>query len=466
MIEADAHDLALPKDWPGQAVRGMSKALELAAMLYGRLLGRIECWQRPRAQLLATVQVSEHKRLMTENILQILKARMARVAPHRRPHYTPMERRQILELKAGYNWSIQETARLFQVEPNTVAAWLREDRGEADTTRLQPHEPVNRYDDGIRRLVRSVRAKCPMLGKRKIAAFLLQAGIWLHASTIGRVIKEKDRPVLPPDPEKPAAEAPPEPAPAAKTREIIARCPNHTWHVDLTVVPVLAGLALTFLPFALPQCWPWAWCALVVVDHYSRRCMGIQVFVRNPTSEAAQQALQRIIDQTHATPKYVICDKGRQFDCDSFRDWCERKGIERPRYGKVGKYGSIAVVERLILSLKDRWTRRILVPFNRVRFTRLLTLFVTWYNHCPHERFGNLLTPQEVYDQTTTPKSSQPRFEPRARIPATSKLHCKRPPIRGSPGVRLELRVRFLDEEAGLGTRCLPVVELQEKPAA
>ena len=124
------------------------------------------------------------------------------------------------------------------------------------------------------------------------------------------------------------------------------------------------------------------------------------------------------------------------------------------------------MIERFIRSLKDRWTRRILVPFTRARFLRLLALFAEWYNLCPHERFANRLTPQEVYDQTTPPKSSQPRFEPRAHLPVDSQLHSKRPPIRGNPGVRLELRVRFLDEEAGLGTRCLPVVELQEKPAA
>jgi len=50
-------------------------------------------------------------------------------------------------------------------------------------------------------------------------------------------------------------------------------------------------------------------------------------------------------------------------------------------------------------------------------------------------------------DLSPAPKSSLPRFEPRARIPAKSKLHSKRPPIRGSPGVRLDLRIRFLDEE-------------------
>lgn len=54
--------------------------------------------------------------------------------------------------------------------------------------------------------------------------------------------------------------------------------------------------------------------------------------------------LGRAIRDTGATPKYVICDRGPQFDNDGFRDWCDDKNI-KPRYGAVGQHGSIAVVE-------------------------------------------------------------------------------------------------------------------------
>jgi hypothetical protein len=52
--------------------------------------------------------------------------------------------------------------------------------------------------------------------------------------------------------------------------------------------------------------------------------------------------------------------------------WCKRKGI-RPRFGAVGKYGSIAVVERFIRTLKDECTRRIVVPLRRCDMRRELT---------------------------------------------------------------------------------------------
>ena len=41
--------------------------------------------------------------------------------------------------------------------------------------------------------------------------------------------------------------------------------------------------------------------------------------------------------------------------------WCEKKKIKR-RTGAVGKYGSIAIVERLIKSIKYEYTRRIMIP--------------------------------------------------------------------------------------------------------
>ncbi len=195
--------------------------------------------------------------------------------------------------------------------------------------------------------------------------------------------------------------------------------------------------------------------------------MGTVAFASQPSSEAVQQALRRVIDQTGTTPRHIICDRGGQFDCDGFREWCEQTGIQPPRYGKAHKHGSIAVVERFNKTLKYSFTKRILVSSSRTVFLRQLALFVRWYNeHRPHERFHNRLTPQEVYDQVTTPSCLAPRFEPRARMPIPQDAHDNRPPVRGSPGVVLDLSVRFLDEEEGLHTRLLPVIALKERAAS
>ena len=90
----------------------------------------------------------------------------------------------------------------------------------------------------------------------------------------------------------------------------------------------------------------------ITVDHYSGRVMGFAVFDQQPTSVAVRTFLGRAIQRTGATPKHLITDQGKQFRDKSFGRWCRRRGICQ-RFGAVGKYGSIAIVERLIRSVKN-----------------------------------------------------------------------------------------------------------------
>jgi hypothetical protein len=156
-----------------------------------------------------------------------------------------------------------------------------------------------------------------------------------------------------------------------------------------------------------------------------------------------------------ACPKYIVCDRGGQFDCDAFRAWCKRNGIKKPRYGAVGKHGSIAVVERAILTTKTLLACLLLVPYRRAAFQRELDAIVAWYNgQRPHTWLGGK-TPNEVY-LGTFPAVRRPRFEPRSRWPRGSP--CARPwaLVRGSPGGKMALQVSFL-----AGRRHLPIIELK-----
>jgi transposase InsO family protein len=65
-----------------------------------------------------------------------------------------------------------------------------------------------------------------------------------------------------------------------------------------------------------------------------------------------------------AAPRHLITDHGSQFTDEAFGRWCARRRI-RQRFGAVGKYGSIDVVERFIGSMKNECTRRLLVPYDR-----------------------------------------------------------------------------------------------------
>ncbi len=121
----------------------------------------------------------------------------------------------------------------------------------------------------------------------------------------------------------------------------------------------------------------------------------------------------------------------------------------------VGQYGSIAVIERFIRTLKDDGLRRILVPLTLEKMRAEANAIIAWYNTCrPHTALGGR-TPEERYRRIPA-ACRRPRFEPRPRWPAAS--GCASPPakVRGDPGVRLQLHVDWL-----AGQKHLPVVTLK-----
>ncbi|MGE3809285.1 MAG: transposase, partial [Gemmataceae bacterium] len=157
------------------------------------------------------------------------------------------------------------------------------------------------------------------------------------------------------------------------------------------------GSWASWLPFALPQVWPFCWWLAVVIDHYSRRVMGIAVFMKQPTSSQVRQFLGQVIAKIGAAPKHLVSDHGTQFNCQDFKRWCKRRGIQH-RMGAIGKQGSIAVIERLIRTLKDEGIRLLaIVPLAKRALQRELSVFVIWYNESrPHTTLDGA-TPDEVY---------------------------------------------------------------------
>ncbi len=238
-------------------------------------------------------------------------------------------------------------------------------------------------------------------------------------------------------------------------RVVTSKYPNHVWLVDLTLVPTGAGLWCSWLPFALPQRWPFAHWVAMVMDHASRRAMGVGVFANRPSCRDVCTFLGRAAWRAGALPKYIICDRDSIFDCDAFRRWVQRKGIKPTRYGAIGKHSSIALVERLIKSLKDECTRRILVPYRRHACRRELLSFVDWYNeHRPHTALDGS-TPNEVYF-ARRPARRRPRVEPRKKWPRRSPCARPRTLVAGQPGDLFKVRVQF-----HAGRRHLPIVSLR-----
>ena len=145
-----------------------------------------------------------------------------------------------------------------------------------------------------------------------------------------------------------------------------------------TLVPTAKGLALGVATEAIPQEHPYCFHVFNVMDHFSRRIMGSAAFTKNPTAADIVSAMEQVIAENGVLPKHIIFDHGTQFYCTKILDWCEARKI-KPRFGAVGKHGSIAVVERLHLSMKNECTRRIHVPISRDEMIEESRLFFDWY---------------------------------------------------------------------------------------
>jgi transposase InsO family protein len=371
-----------------------------------------------------------------------------------------VERLQILQLKAARCWSQAQVTRRLLLAPSTVAEWLaRVDEG-GEQALLRVPVPVNRFPDFVEHLVQQLAALVPSMGKVRIAQVLARAGLHLSASTVARLRKRKaPRPSQPtaPVPQKTTASwaAGGAVAPPTPKRVVTAKAPNHTWHVDFTVVPTAFGSWVPWWPFSLPNLWPFAWHLGVVLDHFSRKVMATAAFWKEPSTDELLALLDSAVAGAGKAPKYIISDQGTQFG-DEYRAWCARHGV-RPRFGAIGKKGSIAVVERFIRSLKDEALRTVIVPLGFAAMRVEVDAYVAWYNcHRPHRALAGR-TPLEVYEGLA-PARDGPRFEPRRRFPLRRRPKRHAPAaVRGRRGVVLELIVTHSEDRLHL-----PIVELRK----
>ena len=445
--QLSAKDLPLPKGWCGGVKNAVIHTIALAnyAITYARGWAVNSPIQRVR--LAAQLEQARNEIVLLQEELRIKDARMMRIPPHHRPFYTPAERMAILELKAARNLSSARTAGMFLVGQPTIASWMKRLNEAGPDALIRMPRNVNKFPEFVKYIVCRLKMLCPTMGKVKIAQVLARAGLHLGKTTIERYIKEKYT-----DPEDGVVDLIEE---EKSQRVVTAKCPGHVWHVDLTTVPVAVGFWVPWLPNALRQYWPFCWWLAIVIDHYSRRVMGFAVFKKQPTSIDIRAFLGRAIARSKAKPKYIICDKGVQFLNPGFKRWCRRKKIS-PRFGAVGQHGSIAVIERLIRSMKYEYLKHILIPMRMDQMRKEVVCYIDWYNqHRPHQGLYGA-TPLEVYN-SVIPANLKPRYEPRKQWPITS--GCAAPYAEPKPvqGKRLKMTVAFADKY-----RRLPIVQLRE----
>jgi hypothetical protein len=89
----------------------------------------------------------------------------------------------------------------MMVTPATVASWSKRIDEHGPDALVQLSEPVNRFPDFVRHIVRRLKALCPSMGKARIAKTLARAGLHLAATTVGRVLNEEGSAPESPTPE-------------------------------------------------------------------------------------------------------------------------------------------------------------------------------------------------------------------------------------------------------------------------
>ena len=435
------HKIPLPRGWKRRAKSAILHILALSHYTFTALLARAALSKNRQVRLRAEIDRRNHEIALLQEELRIKDARMERVPPHRRPHYTPLERMAILELRACA-WSARQAAARFHVTATTLGSWKARIDEHGPNALLRIPVPVNKFPDLVRYIVRRLKLLCPRLGKVKIAEMLCRAGLHLAPTTVGRFLR--------------ADLVTPEPIAAAVAGPIVkARRPNELWHIDLSAIPTGLGFWTSWSPHALPQAWPFCWWIVAVLDHYSRRVQGWMVLGHKPDARTLCSFLGRTARQA-GIPRYILSDKESMFMSRGYRRFCRRRGIKL-RYGAVGKHGSIAIIERFFRTLKNECTRRILVPFRREAVRRELGLFMRWYNgHRPHGSL-DVRIPDEVY-YGLAPACEQPRLELRSRWPRRSTCASPQAPLdaAGSRAGPARIDVAFVG-----GRRHLPVVSLR-----
>ena len=427
-----ASDIPLPENWPSLVRSAMLHITSLAQ--YGIIYTRSWCGNSKisRVRLAAKLEWAQNEITLVQEQLNLLRSRFTRVSPRCRPYYTATERMRILELRAARAWNIMQTAEHFLVEPETVSSWMKRIDEHGPAALVQIKEPINKFPQYVRHITQRLKILCPTMGKKRIAEVLTAASLYLAATTAGRFLNKQTSD--PPDPLV-SSDKPHESEDATQTPVVTAKYPNHVWHMDLTVVPTHSGFWTSWIPFSLPQRYPFCYWIAVIIDHFSRRIMTMALFLKEPSAHEIKMFLSRTIRSVRQNPKYLISDQGPQLKADSLAQYCKRKHIKH-RFGAIGQHGSIAVIERFIRSLKDECTRRICIPLRAEDMVWELNLYVEWFNTYRPHLWLDGLTPHQ-------------RYHGLSRGPPISEAEIK--------NVRLDLQVSYLE-----GRHHLPIVQLKK----
>jgi transposase InsO family protein len=352
------------------------------------------------AALEARVMVLEDMVEQRDAHIAVLQGRLGEERP-RKP-YPLMERLRIIWLMEYFEIPGRRLKEMLGVSRSSVRRWLKGFEEGKLGKGNEPQEPVNKTPREIAELIWEIFRQNPLWGRWRIAMTVWGLGVFVAASTVRNIL-------LRPRPEA-SAPAPAQAKEPVKPRQIIARYPNHVWSVDRTRV------------------WRWhiwpTW-AFVAVDHFSRMVAAVCP-LEGPNAGWVVEALEGAFLR-HGPPKHIITDQEGVFVSEVFAALLGEWNVKQ-RFGAVGKHGSIAVTERVILTLKQEWLRRIPVIRGLDHLSQLLHDFSEYYNQWRgHSTIGGAV-PAVIHrgeawqrpdrSAKTLPGAIERRFFPDTRVTA------------------------------------------------
>ena len=310
------------------------------------------------------------------------------------PRYTLREKLFILWQMETYQIPRRRVTEYLGIARSTLYRWLHniEDQHQ---TRI----PANKTPIEIAVLIWQITKSNINWGRIRIANQLALLNIFISASTV-RNILQRSKPRNTPT----SFEIPREAQEKTESRSIPAWYPNHVWSVDTTMV----------------FCWGlWSIHIFVVIDHFSRKVMSVTP-LEGPNAGWINNALESAIEK-HGAPKHIISDQAGVFTGNVFAELLESWNV-KPRFGAVGKHGSISVTERVIETLKYEWLKRVPIIKGFDHLTMLCEEFECWYNRWrPHMTLDGLRPEDVYYDK----KPEKPKRDSK-RLPCNIEQHLFR----------------------------------------
>jgi transposase-like protein len=324
--------IPIPTQWDHWTQRGFLDAVALAR----KALFVVQGWaanssvQRARlqgglAEALRSLEVSREEG-------RILRLRLEERPAQQRPHYPAEARLAILALRAATGWTVEETARRFQVTPMTLHNWMRRLDETKESGLLALPAPVNKYPDFVEVLVKQLGRVAPLIGKKRIADVLARAGLHLAPTTVARLRAHKGPEPKPPSAgatgEAAAAQSAAAEAPSAKW--VTSKRPHHVWNLDFTLLPTTPGWWVPWVPWSLLQRWPFCFWLGVVMDHYSRSVVAWEALPEAADRRRDVRAAERSDPRSGHTPEAL--DHRRRL---AVSRRVPRRGVRRLGCGRV-----------------------------------------------------------------------------------------------------------------------------------